>query len=295
MVAAIAALGTSFPHNQRIIPSDIVLSIDSLSRSYPLCQILNALFSNASIALNSVAGENVDFALATFGLSPTVIIASSRTMSDYHDNVMKPHIGMVSSFGRWVQTRTLDSGNMPSRNFFSQLARIGPTAELSLDNLRLLCISHRVDADSAVRLTSEQLTDLRVFTDARIVYALTGPGIAGAITQTNAFDYRRLDGPSHFGPPISSTEVTLTGISEGTASDIQPEGQVSDSHQARILFANSRRSWYPVLLWSVGKRPSRTAVALPPTIPLDFSKDDLCAFPWALSWTFYSLSVIGYK
>lgn len=155
-------------------------------------------------------------------------------MSNYHDNVMKPHMGMVSSFGRWVQTRTLDSGNMPSRNFFSQLARIGPTAELSLDNLRLLCISHRIDADSSVRLTSEQLTDLRVFTGARIVYALTGPGVAGAITQTNAFDYRRLDGPSHFGPPVSSTEITLTGINEATASDGQLEGQVSNPFQMTV-------------------------------------------------------------
>lgn len=236
-MSAIAALGTTLPHNQRIVPSDIVLSIDSLSRSYPLCQVLNALFSNASVALNSVAGENVDFAWATTGVSPTVIVASSRTISNYHEKVMKPHVGLVSSFGRWVQTRTLDAGNMPSRNFFSQLARVGPTAELSLDNLRLLCISHRTDADPSVRLTSEQLTDLRVFIDARIVYALTGPGIAGAISQTNAFDYRHSDGPSAFGPPISSTEITLTGISESTASDSVPEGQVSAPHAAGLLYS----------------------------------------------------------
>lgn len=186
---------------------------------------MNALFSNASIALNSVAGEEVDFGLATVGVSPTVIIASSRTMSDYHDFVMQPQAGAISSFGRWVQTRTLDAGNMPSKNFFSQLARIGPTAELSLDHLRLLCISHRIDAPASSQLTTKQLTDIRVFTDARIVYALTGPGIAGAIAQTNVFDYRRKDGPSHFGSPLSSTELTLTGVSEGLASET-PEGEV---------------------------------------------------------------------
>lgn len=206
------------------------MSIDSLSRSYPLLQIMNALYSNASIALNSVAGENVDFALATLGVSPTVIVASSRTMSDYHEHVMKPHTGPVSSLGRWVQARTLDGGNMPSKNIFSQIARVGPTAELSLDNLRLLCISHRVDADASVRLTSEQLTELRIFTDARIVYALTGPGIAGAIAQTNVFDYRCLTGPSHFGPPLSSAEITLTGVSESQVSDDLPEGQVSSQY-----------------------------------------------------------------
>lgn len=226
LASAIAALGSALPRNQRFNPSDVVLSIDSLSRSYPLCQVLNALFSNSSVALNSVAGEKVDFALATIGVSPTVIIASSRTMSDYHDRIMQPHTGLVSSLGRWVQARTLEAGNMPSRNIFSQIARIGPTAELSLDELRLLCISHRVDDDTSARLSSEELADLRIFTGARLVYALTGPGIAGAIAQTNIFDYRCLSGPGHFGAPVSSTEVTLIGISEANASDSPPEGQV---------------------------------------------------------------------
>ncbi|KAJ5461893.1 uncharacterized protein N7458_003445 [Penicillium daleae] len=226
LAAAISALGSALPRNQRFNSSDLVLSIDSLSRSYPLCQIFNALFSNASIALNSVAGEDVDFALATKGVSPTVIIASSRTMSEYHDHVMKPHTGLISSLGRWVQAQTLDAGNMPSQNFFSRLAQVGPTAELSLENLRLLCISHRVDAAASVRLTSEQLTDLRIYMGARIVYALTGPGIAGAISQTNVFDYRDLNGPSHFGAPLSSTEITLTGVSENQTSEENPEGQI---------------------------------------------------------------------
>lgn len=225
MIAAVSALGSALPRNQRLSPSDLVLSIDSLSRSYPLCMILNALYSNASIALNSVAGEEVDFALATVGVSPTVIVASSRTMSEYHDDYMQPQAGPVASLGRWVQSRTLDAGNMPSKNIFSQLARVGPTAELSLNDLRLLCISHRIDAPASSQLTSKQLTDLRIFTGARIVYALTGPGIAGAIAQTNVFDYRRADGPSHFGAPLSSTELTLTGVPEPTAGET-PEGKV---------------------------------------------------------------------
>jgi hypothetical protein len=140
---------------------------------------------------------------------------------------MKPHTGLISSLGRWVQAQTLDAGNMPSQNFFSRLAQVGPTAELSLENLRLLCISHRVDAAASVRLTSEQLTDLRIYMGARIVYALTGPGIAGAISQTNVFDYRDLNGPSHFGAPLSSTEITLTGVSENQTSEENPEGQVN--------------------------------------------------------------------
>lgn len=187
---------------------------------------MSALFSNASIALNSVAGESVDFALATVGISPTVVVASSRTMSDYHDKIMRPHTGLISSIAWWFQVRDLDAGVMPSHNVFSQLANIGPTAELSLDKLRLLCISHRFDAGKEVCLSSEQLTDLRIFTGARVVYALTGPGVAGAVAQTNPYDYRRFSGPSHFGSPLSSLEVVLTDFPEGAA-EKAVEGQVS--------------------------------------------------------------------
>lgn len=188
-----------------------------------------ALYTNASIAVNSVAGESIDFALATAGVSPTVIVASSHTMYHYHHQIMRPQAGIVSSITRWFQARDLDAGVMPSRGIFSQIANIGPTAELSLNRLRLLCISHRFDTSSEVRLSLEQLTDLRIFTGARVVYALTGPGVAGAITQTNVFDYRRFSKASrasHFGPPLSSVEVILTGSPEGAGGDKVVEGQV---------------------------------------------------------------------
>ncbi|KAJ5044343.1 hypothetical protein NUH16_001144 [Penicillium rubens] len=233
LVSAIGAITSTIPRTQRFNPTDIVLSIDSLSRSYPLCTTMAALFANSSIALNSVAGENVDFALATAGVSPTVIVASSQTMAEYHDNIMRPHTGIISSLGRWLQARTLDAGNMPTRNFFSQLARFSPTSELSLDELRLLCISHRIDGNPAAHLTSEQLTELRIFTGARVVYALTGPGVAGAIAQTNAFDYRCLTGPSHFGAPLSSTEITLINVPEDSP-DGTEEGQLTVSGPAVV-------------------------------------------------------------
>ncbi|PWY96379.1 hypothetical protein BO94DRAFT_619515 [Aspergillus sclerotioniger CBS 115572] len=226
LASGIAGLMYSIPRPQRIGPSDLVLSIDSLSRSYPLCQIMTALYSNASVALNSVAGESVDFALATVGVSPTVIVASSRTMSDYHSKFMKPHAGFISRFSRWVQVRSLDSGYMPSHGLLNQVANVGPTAELSLDNLRLLCISHRVDADAEVQLDYEQLADLRILTGARVVYALSGPGVAGAVFQTNVFDYRRFNGASHFGAPLSSVEVVLTGVPKDATNE---EGQITVS------------------------------------------------------------------
>lgn len=147
-------------------------------------------------------------------------------MSNYHDKFMLPHTGIISKIGRWFQTRSLDAGHMPTPNFLSRLANIGPTAELSLDKLRLLFVSHRVDASDKDRLTSGQLTDLRIFTGARVVYALTGPGVAGAVTQTNVFDYRMHNGAGHFGAPLSSVEITLTGHPEDAGLERAVEGQV---------------------------------------------------------------------
>lgn len=229
MAAGIAALGGSLPRDQRLTPSDLVLSIDSMSRSYPLCLTLAALYVNASVALTSVAGEHVDLALATMGVSPTVLVTSSHTISDYHAQYMLPNMGLFSKLDRFMQCGSLDKGVMPQPNFLSRLLAASPTAELSLDRLRLLFISHRTDMDVQNQLTSEQLTDLRVFLGARVVYALTDANVAGAIAQTNAYDYRRESGPSHFGPPLSSVEVKLTGVKEGSGSGSAREGQVSIS------------------------------------------------------------------
>lgn len=139
---------------------------------------------------------------------------------------MKPHTGPVSSLSRSTQARALDAGRMPSQNVLSRLANIGPTAELSLSKLRLLAISYPIDGSPEDLLSSEQLTDLRVFTGSRVVYGLTVPGIAGAVAQTHLFDYRRHAGAAHFGPPLSSVEILLKGHSEDSGIERAVEGQV---------------------------------------------------------------------
>lgn len=132
---------------------------------------------------------------------------------------MAPEIGPVAKFGRFLQRRSLDAGTMPRQNMLTRLANLGPTAELSLENLRLLFISHRIDAKPEYQLTSDQLTDLRVFTGARVLYALTAPTVVGAVSQTNAFDYRRLPGNSHFGAPLNNVEIKLIHDKEEDASN----------------------------------------------------------------------------
>ena len=194
---------------------------------------MGALFANSSIALNSVAGETVDFALATAGVSPTVIIASSQTMGDYHEKIMRPHTGLISSIGCWLQARTLDAGNMPTHNFFTSWLALVPLPSFLWTTCGFFAFPTALMVAPLLVLLLNKLTELRIFTGARVVYALTGPGVAGAISQTNAFDYRCLTGPSHFGAPLSSTEITLKNVPEGSP-DGAEEGQLTVSGPAVI-------------------------------------------------------------
>ena len=110
-------------------------------------------------------------------------------------------------------------------------------------------------------LSSELLADLRIFTGARVVYALTAPGIAGAVCQTHIFDYRRHSNAAHFGPPLSSVEIVLTGHREDTGIERAVEGQVrydylSPSH------ARSARHSSIYLLYSSPSLDPRSSLVL---------------------------------
>ncbi|KMQ47373.1 hypothetical protein A7C99_1145 [Trichophyton rubrum] len=234
IISGVAALGSSLPRNEQLKSSDLVLSIDSLAHSYTLCFVLAALYSNASIAFNSVAGEIVDFALATTGVSPTIIIASSHTMSDYHAQYMGPQLNPLVKLGRFFQTRALESGRMPSSNILSALGGSGPVSEQALKNLRLILVSHRAEGDRNNQLTSDQLTDFRIMTGVRLAYALTTGKVAGAVCQTNPYDYRGQRGFSHFGPPLNSVEVKLVDYDEKSGNEKAIEGKIHISGPAVV-------------------------------------------------------------
>jgi len=79
---------------------------------------LAALYYNASLALNSVAGSDADLSLATEGISPTIIAASASTVSKAHKETSERMGSIFLQIVHWFQTRTLtQDGVMPLASF----------------------------------------------------------------------------------------------------------------------------------------------------------------------------------
>ncbi|SMR60177.1 unnamed protein product [Zymoseptoria tritici ST99CH_3D1] len=228
LVAAIASLLTALPTRQRLSSADLLLPASPLNETYTFTHTLAALYTHTSLALTSVAAPGVEISLATRGIAPTVIIASPETLSALH---VKETAGITSSlqkFGKYSQSQTVSAGRMPTDNLlFKFLAPSSSTIQPG--KLRLIFTATRIGAGEPV-LTSNMLSDLRIFTRARIVHALSAPSVAGAISQTNVFDYRAEDGTGHghFGVPLSCVEVKLVsadGTDDGVGKE-EPRGRI---------------------------------------------------------------------
>ncbi len=198
--------------------------------TYPLALTMGAIFANASVILNSVAGVDVDYALATAAVTPTVIVASSQTIAEAYDEIKRCSLGHAEKREKWLHDRALKAGRMPQANLFIKNYSALRHAIGTNEKLRVLYISERAGATPSPPLSSTVLSDMRVFTGARVVYALTAAKVAGAVAQTNPFDYRNdtdSDKCNHFGPPLSSVEVRLVDTStHKTTDEGNPQGEV---------------------------------------------------------------------
>ena len=220
-MAGIAAQISALPKSQRFGPSDILLPIDSLSFHYPLTLTLAALFSNASIALTSVSGPAADYSVAFFGVSPTMVIASEETLSRACSDRKAALSGIFQKITFSRQARSLASGVMPTLS--SSILKQSP---------RAIFVAHRAGVPSPP-LSSAEMADLRILTGARIVYALTAAKVAGAVSQSNIFDYRTTTTASHFGPPLSCLEIKLKDSPEHKIrDDANPVGSLVASGPA---------------------------------------------------------------
>ncbi|KAI0883163.1 uncharacterized protein GGS22DRAFT_36810 [Annulohypoxylon maeteangense] len=229
LVSAISAQLTAIPQKERFSPSDLFLPTAPLSSSFPLVLTLAALFSNASVAFNSVAGTSPDLALATAGIAPTIIVATPQTLKATHtETLSKINSSFLSRLSHNSQTRSLtQDGAMPSSGFWASYNDSLRPQIGTKPSLRLLYVAEPAGAN-APKLTEKTLSDLRAITRSRVIYALSAPRVAGAVAQTLYHDYRVLgDGSGvHFGPPVSSVEVLMKDSGDKKITDESYAGEI---------------------------------------------------------------------
>jgi hypothetical protein len=182
------------------------------------------------VIINSVAGPGVDLTLATRSIAPTIAVISAETAAKLHSTTSSSVLGAPKKFAHYLESRMLTAGRLPTDNFLTKLnapsrASVGTTP----GKLRLLFVSDRVGLNSPP-MSSDDLSDLRIYTKARVLYALTAAKVAGAVAQTNVYDYRRGLMPStkhsHFGVPLSSLEVKLKDTPQHKTSDENIAGEL---------------------------------------------------------------------
>jgi len=230
IIAGVAGQLTSVPTVQRITNADLFLPADLLTSVYPLILTLTALYSNASVALNSVAGRSPDLVFASQGIAPTIIVASSSILAKTHSETTARMNSSLYKLVHWFQTRTMvQYGVMPLANVFSRFFdSLRPVIGITPGKLRLIYVSEQIGAESTP-LSAETLSDLRIYMGARTIYALTAPKVAGAVSQTGLYDYRVDDGSekySHFGVPVSSVEIFFKDTDKYKTTDDVSTGEV---------------------------------------------------------------------
>ena len=186
---------------------------------YPLTVTLAALFSNASLAITSVSGPKVSYSAAFQGVSPTVVIANTETLSRFcKDKERTMSSSPLGQYNQWRKTKTLKAGAMPKTSGLTHTPRLIYTYDKA--------------GASTAKLDPQELFKLKIYSGARTVYAFTDSQVAGAISQTNMLDYQNLC--ADFGPPLSSVEIKLRDAADGKNSDGKALGELVVSGPAVV-------------------------------------------------------------
>ncbi|KAJ4306575.1 hypothetical protein N0V88_001379 [Collariella sp. IMI 366227] len=228
LISAIAAQLFAISTSHRMGPSDLFLPADSLANTYTLVLTLAALFSNASVAFNSVAPQANDLAVATRGVKPTIMVATPAALLRTHEETTARLTSILARFLHHLRIRKLtQSGVMPLAGTGFLAGTYSRAVGSSDSKLRLILTAERVGGDTPA-LSSAVLADLRAFTGARILYALTAAKVAGAVAQTWFFDYRVVEGEGHapFGPPLTCDEIYLRDMGKEMTTDWASRGEI---------------------------------------------------------------------
>lgn len=182
LVLGIASQIAAIPTKERLGPSDLFLPVDSLANMHTLVLTLAALYCNASVAFNSVAGRAADLVLATQGVAPTALVASPEMLLKVHAESATKLRSALAKLSHGLSTRSLalDGVFQPSNALSGFCSGARPAVGTTPGKLRLVYVAERAGAGGPHLSTA--LSDLRVFLGARVVYALAAARVAGTVS-----------------------------------------------------------------------------------------------------------------
>lgn len=191
IIAGVASAIAALPKPEQFTPQDIFIPADTLSDLFARVQTYAALSSGATLALNPVSGPTTDLSRCVHRVRPTVIVASSSTLAELRCKTAGNMIEMWHRLIHFFQTRTLTvHGNIPKGNFWTRVNDyMRPDVGIP-SRLRLIITAEEAENSESKCLNSEDLSDLRIFLSAKVVYGLKSYKVAGPVCQQNVYDYR---------------------------------------------------------------------------------------------------------
>ncbi|TGZ77156.1 hypothetical protein EX30DRAFT_323949 [Ascodesmis nigricans] len=236
IVAGVASQMKSLPTREKYTPNDVFVPVDTLADLHTRIHTYAALASGSTVALSSIAGKHADIETAVRNVNPTIIVVSPESLLELHIRTRGTMMELWHGMIHYFQARTLtNNGRIPKGNFITRVndyirPRVGK-------KLRLVFVAESAGSPDSQPLNSLDLSDLRVFFQAKVVYGLKHYKVAGPVTQCNVYDYRVQKqkslpkGPgrecAHFGAPSPGLEIKLKDRGEYTADDAEgPRGEV---------------------------------------------------------------------
>ncbi|CCX10488.1 Similar to Long-chain-fatty-acid--CoA ligase 3; acc. no. O95573 [Pyronema omphalodes CBS 100304] len=235
IIAGVAALAVTLPKNERYMPEDVFLPVDTLADLYTRIHLYTALSSGTTVALNSTGGKHADVELTCRVIAPTIIVVSPESLLEMHRATKSTMKEFLHGIVHYFQTKTLADGRIPQGNFLTNFGGC-PRPNVG-GKLRLVFVVEAAGDKTSQAITSLDLSDARVFFKSKVVYGLKHHKVAGPLAQQNVYDYRvqaealpSEKNPrkcAHFGPPTPGVEIKLRDMGEFTATDAEgPRGEV---------------------------------------------------------------------
>ncbi|KAL5606610.1 hypothetical protein BROUX41_003008 [Berkeleyomyces rouxiae] len=229
LASAIAAQLDCIPSSETLSPKDTFVPADVLTNHFTFVMTMAALFSNANVSLNSVAGNEASLTMATQGAPATVIVASPEQLVLYHNDGLSSITGMITKWIHGYRQRKLENfGVFPGTTGFMADMEISNAPDLGTEDTQVRVIYVAEKAGQKPVIQSKMLSDVRALTGARLVHALTSASAAGSIAQSLWYDYRVQEGKmAHFGPPSPSIELVLKDKGDHFTKDYKIEGEIT--------------------------------------------------------------------